>query len=309
MAEARPSDNLPESARPPISESSPKEERRDVWGKAQVLVPMMMPLALFVLGFWGNNVLTKDQERRAFVDLLSRREEADSTLRKDMFSKVIDQFIGQRVPPDLDTRILHLELLAYNFHESIDLGPLLKQAYDDSLHQQATPVQRKRLRKLAMDIASREVEALRDWGCVLQGDVLFEKLLEENVLVGVIQQGCPSKGTDSPAKWFRLDVMTNPTVTEVRKQTELDVMLSVRTNEQTRDQEKRMEFTVSPFDFPMIDNVRLADRTRASVVMTRVDDGGVTLSLVYFPATRSSLRDKPFHDEVLRMLNSSPTRR
>ena len=309
MAQAKSAEKPPEPEVVPEAAGAPETKPRDAWDKAQVLVPVMMPLALFVLGFWGNNVLKRDQERRAFVELLSRREESDSTLRKDMFAKVIDQFIGQKVPPDLDTRILHLELLAYNFHESIDLGPLLKQAYDESLSRQATPEQRKRLHRLAMDIATREVEALRDWGCVLEGDVPFDKLLKENVLVGVIQKACPSNGGDSPAKWFRLDVMTNPAVTDVRRQTEVDVMLTVRSSEKALDQEKRVEFTVSPFDFPMIDNVRLEDRTRASVVMTRVHDGGVTLSLVYFPATRSSLRDKPFHDEVLRMLNYSPAER
>lgn len=59
---------------------------------------------------------------------------------------------------------------------------------------------------------------------------------------------------------------------------------------------------VSPFDFPMIDNVRLGDGGRVSMVMTRVDDGGISLALVYFPDTRTSLKDRPFHDEVLRAL-------
>jgi hypothetical protein len=286
---------------------APEKQLRDGWDKAQILAPVMMPLALFILGWWGNNVLQRDQERRAFVELLSRREEADSTLRKDMFAKVIDQFIGQKVPSDLDTRILHLELLAYNFHESIDLGPLLKQVYEESWRsRQATSAQRKRLHRLAMDIVAREVEALRDWGCVLEGSVDFDELLQKNVLVGVIKKSCGSNGPELPGKWFRVDVMTNPEATDVRRQTEFDVMLSIRHSEDASSQEKRVEFTVSPFDFPMIDNVRLEDRTRASVVMTRVHDGGVTLSLVYFPASRTSLKDKPFHDEVLRMLNHTP---
>ncbi|MBL8176818.1 MAG: hypothetical protein JNK48_19230, partial [Bryobacterales bacterium] len=58
-----------------------------------------------------------------------------------------------------------------------------------------------------------------------------------------------------------------------------------------------------------IDNVRLEDRSRVSVVMTRLDEGGVTLSLVYFPGSRTSLKDKPFHDEVLRTLEDPRARR
>jgi hypothetical protein len=56
----------------------------------------------------------------------------------------------------------------------------------------------------------------------------------------------------------------------------------------------------------MIDNVRLGNGGgRVSIVMTRVDDGGVTLALVYFPDSRTSLKDKPFHDEVLKALEQT----
>ena len=77
----------------------------------------------------------------------------------------------------------------------------------------------------------------------------------------------------------------------------------------TPGKEEQFEFTVSPFDFPLIDNVRLGGGGgRVSVVMTRVDDGGVTLALVYFPDSRTSLRDKPFSDEVLKTLESASAR-
>jgi len=59
---------------------------------------------------------------------------------------------------------------------------------------------------------------------------------------------------------------------------------------------------VGPFDFPLIDNVRLSDRGRAALAMTRVDDSGATIVFSYFPDTRTSLRDKPFQDEVMRTL-------
>ena len=290
------------------SQQPGEKKHRDAWDKCQILFSALMPLALFALGYWGNQALEADQNRRAFVELLSRREESDSTLRKDMFGKVIEQFIGKNNPADLDTRILHLELLTYNFHESIDLGPLLKQVYEESwTNQKATAQQRKRLQKLAVDIATRELDALRESGCVETAEVEFEKLLKDMVLVGIIQKTCP-ENRELPSKWFRVDVMTNPAATDVRKLTEVDVMLSVRPNEKAQDREKRVEFTVSPFDFPMIDNVRLEDRSRVSVVMTRVHDGGVTLALVYFPGSRTSLKDKPFHDEVLRTLTESPKR-
>ncbi|MBL8219874.1 MAG: hypothetical protein JNL62_11625 [Bryobacterales bacterium] len=286
-----------------------EKKPRDRWDKLQIVISALMPLALFALGFWGNHALQQDQRRRAYVELLSRREEAESNLRKDMFAKVIEQFVGTG-KGDLDTRVLNLELLAYNFHESIDLEPLLKQVYVQALNDtRATSDQRKRLQRLAQDIAGRELEALRESGCVHEGYLEFDTLQREKQALKVIQGYCGGVGTHLPAKWFRVDVTTNPEVTDMRKQTEVDVVLSVRPNEKALGEEKRLTFTVSPFDFPMIDNVRLEDRSRVSVVMTRLDEGGVTLSLVYFPGSRTSLKDKPFHDEVLRTLEDPTARR
>lgn len=283
--------------------SPPK--RRDGWEIAQILSSLMMPLALFALGYLGNQALEADQNRRAYVELLSRREESDSTLRKDMFGKVIDQFINKNNPLDLKTRILHLELLAYNFHESIDLKPLLNQVYEESLAGgDPGQTQRKRLQKLATDIGERELESLRNSGCVIEtGDVSFEDLRKDHVLNRVLEWECPeSKSKGLTRKWFRVDVLTNPVATNLKRQSEVDVRLRAGASA-TAKAEKDFVFTVTPFDFPMIDNVRLEDRTRVSVVMTRVDDGGVALKLVYFPAARTSLKDKPFHDEVLTTLS------
>jgi hypothetical protein len=102
--------------------------------------------------------------------------------------------------------------------------------------------------------------------------------------------------------------MTNPETTDLRTQTEVEAVLSIRPREDAQDQEKRIEFTISPFDFPLIDNVRLENRSRVSIVMTRVDDGGVTLTLVYFPGSRTSVKDKPFNDEVIKTLEEARAR-
>ena len=284
-----------------------EKKPRDRWDKLQILIAGLMPLALFGLGAIGNRALQEDQRRRAYVELLSRREEAESNLRKDMFGKVIEQFIGTG-KGDLDTRILNLELLAYNFHESIDLEPLLRQVYVQAWSDsRATTLQRKRLQKLAQDISAREIDALRESSCIKEGYLDFDTLQRENVALKVIQDNCGPHG-GLHGKWFRVDAMTNPEVTDLRRQTEVDVVLSVRPNEKALNEEKRLSFTVSPFDFPMIDNVRLEDRSRVSLIMSRVDDGGVMLTLVYFPGSRTSLKDKPFHDEVLRTLDESGMR-
>ena len=60
---------------------------------------------------------------RVYTELMSSREQAESGLRKDMFLSVIQVFLR----PDaaaLEGKMLDLEMLAYNFHESLNLKPI-----------------------------------------------------------------------------------------------------------------------------------------------------------------------------------------
>jgi len=61
-------------------------------------------------------------------------------------------------------------------------------------------------------------------------------------------------------------------------------------------------FVVGLFDFPMIDNTRLSGSERCAVSLTVLNPNVVSLALAYFPASRASLKDKPYYDEVMRDL-------
>jgi hypothetical protein len=288
----------------------PEDKKRDLWDKAQILLDplgkILTALLVVYLGYLANRALDRDQKRRAYVELLSRREEADESLRKDMFGKIIDQFIAPN-KSDLDNRILNLELLTYNFHESIDLGPLLKQVYAQSWSdRRATSSERKRLQNMAQDVVGQEMVALVEAGCKAEAQVQFDKLEKNYVEPEFLTCTCPAKN-GLPAKSFSADVIANPEIPDLRRDTEVDIVLtahSIPAGKRAADSEDRFEFTVNPFDFPLMNNFRLRNGGgRVSMAMTRLDDGGVTLALVYFPDSRTSLRDKPFYDEVLKALD------
>jgi hypothetical protein len=61
-------------------------------------------------------------------------------------------------------------------------------------------------------------------------------------------------------------------------------------------------FVVGLFDFPMIDNTRLSSGERCAVSLTVLNPSVVSVALVYFPASRASLKDKPYYDEVIKDL-------
>src|SRR5215510_6954502 len=97
---------------------------------------LALPLVTLVLGYWFNASLNERQQVesniRLYAEMMGRREEADSNLRKDMFNSILTTFMSKDPSLKLSSeelvrqQILSLELLAYNFHESLDIGPLFK---------------------------------------------------------------------------------------------------------------------------------------------------------------------------------------
>ena len=66
--------------------------------------------------------------------------------------------------------------------------------------------------------------------------------------------------------------------------------------------ETEAQFWVGPFGFPMIDNTRLSRSERCSVSVIRILDNAVTVAISYLPASRASLKDKPYYEEMTRQL-------
>src|SRR5512136_2036743 len=99
--------------------------RKDPWRWLQILV---IPVTTLIIGQYASSWQEKESARRTYADMMNRREEAESALRKDMFQTAILPFL-QRKTDDMEASVLRLELLASNFHESLDLSPLFKDAY------------------------------------------------------------------------------------------------------------------------------------------------------------------------------------
>jgi len=66
-----------------------------------------------------------------------------------------------------------------------------------------------------------------------------------------------------------------------------------------------VDFDVGFFSSPMIDNTRLSNDQRVAIVLTDMSPFGANVSLVYFPGSRASLREKPYYEEILRKLAES----
>jgi len=307
-----------------------------------------MPLVTLIVGYVLNSSLnvsqTRDSNLRLYADMMGRREESDSALRKDMFQSILSSFVqptaGQATNPE--SQVLNLELLAYNFHESLDLGPLFRHVQRQLQSRGASgqaPANAKdleyRLERVAEEVKERQLAAISDSGSVERGELDVNMGGAEAWFLGKStiplkagqQRGaatiCLSLRSSDPtsvtagerSRQFRVEYLS---YSADRREVELSVAVSKplpladceRIQEPAAERantETTVQFWAGPFGFPMIDNTRLTGSERCSVSVIRIVENSVTLAIAYFPASRASLKDKPYYDEVLNDLLRQPS--
>jgi hypothetical protein len=238
-----------------------------------------------------------DTNVRIYTELMSRREEADSALRKDMFVSIIQSFLRPGAST-LDEKVLNLELLSYNFHESLNLKPLF--VYLEKQVRSSSDPQRKdfldRLYKVATGITRKQLLVLEGAGQKKDRLVDFDNFKQSP---GGFPLDDASLTLDGVTRQFSLFVLS------ADKQTrEINVRLEVKTPKDTAGamETSSVEFWVGYFDFPMIDNTRLTHDQRAAVVLNAFEDGSADITLAYFPGSYASLKEKPYYQEVIQNL-------
>ena len=126
----------------PRRDPSAPGRRKDRWDKAEIILKpvggLLTAIAIATIGFLGSNYFEKKQATetnlRLYTELMNKREEAENSLRTDMFGKIFDTFLSpasaQREPQDrlgrISDEILSIELIARNFHEFLDIKPLFR---------------------------------------------------------------------------------------------------------------------------------------------------------------------------------------
>jgi len=324
------------------------EKKGRTWIEISQVVAM--PLVTLVVGYLLNSSIsssqTRDSNLRLYADMMGRREEADSALRKDMFQSILQTFVsspGGR--GDAEAQVLNLELLAYNFHESLDLGPLFKHVQRQLTAKAAEARDPKvqtlvwRLERVAEEVKERQLAAISESGSVERGELDVTRMGSDAWSLGRSlvrlkpgeMRGGATLCLSFTAADFGMTASAAPRVPHYRQfriefldfaadRREVELALAVsrplEREQCERIQEAAIEranieteaqFWVGPFGFPMIDNTRLSRSERCSVSVIRILDNSVTVAISYFPASRASLKDKPYYDEVLQDLLRNPS--
>lgn len=278
---------------------------KDWWDKATIILHpvggLLAALAVAGLGFFGSQFLEKRQSEetraRFYSELISKREEADSALRKDMFMSIIQSFLKPE-SASIDDRIVKLELLAYNFHESLNLKPLFVQLATDisKLPSPAKSLQADRLEKVAREVVRKEMVVLEGVGASFERNVDFDDVAKS-----------PGGFALDPGR-LTLDQIGREFAIVVKKvdipAKEIYVRLEVKTpREGSADVETDdAEFWTDYYDFPMIDHTRLSRDQRCAVVIKNFGKASARIGLVYFPGSYASLKEKPYIQEMIKNL-------
>ena len=94
---------------------------KDFWDRLQIVLSpvggLLTAIAVASLGIAGSRTLERQQSNEAklrlYSELMTRREESEATLRKEMFQSIIGSFFDPQTA-SLDTKLLKMELLAQN---------------------------------------------------------------------------------------------------------------------------------------------------------------------------------------------------
>ena len=264
---------------------------RDWWRWLQILV---VPLTTVIVGQYASNWQEKERARRTYADMMNRREEAESALRKDMFQTTILPFL-ERKTDDMEASVLRLELLASNFHDSLDLSPLFKDVYRTLSARRRADAEEliKRLTFSAQEVVRLEAEALREASAVRTGIVDLESLKQGPVAL-FEDQALSLPGSSGPPRTFRVEVLTHD-----ERQKEFLVRLTVwHAGEPPVMELQTKPFRVGPFDFPLIANTRLAGGDRVAFTFDGAAEDVAQIMLIYFPGSRASLKDKQYYEDM-----------
>ncbi len=293
-----------------------EQHKRDIWDKFSMILQagggLLTAVTVALIGFIGSNYL-KDRENadtasrekmqsnetnvRIYTELMSKREEAESALRKDMFVSIIQSFLRPG-SASLDERVLNLELLSYNFHESLNLKPLF--IYMDKQIQRSNDPAKKdfqdRLYKVATEISLKQMLVLESAGAKADRDVDFDVFKENPGGIPLEPVSLTVEGTQRQFSLFVLEAD--------KKTRELKMRMEVRTAKDTLGnmETSTAEFWVGFFDLPMIDNTRLTNDQRCAIVLNSFEDGLANITLAFFPGSYASLKEKPYYQEVVQNL-------
>ena len=222
---------------------------------------------------------------------------------------------------DLNGRLVALELLALNFHDSLNLSPLFWQMDHLIAHlgKRADPQLREHLTRVSQGVKDRqmavlapddfakplpvELAAVPSIALPTEGCVAIEALTKGGQDASTVE--VDAGYTDNPAQGLPALHQRRFSVAVECKDPLQQRLRVIVTDPSTR---RRWIFWVDVYDFPLVTFTALSRDERFALVLDRYDDGDgmAWLRMAYFPASRSGAKDKPHVADVMSRLAIPP---
>jgi hypothetical protein len=286
---------------------------KDAWDKAEIVLHplggLITAITIAMVSYFASDYINKNQENEAktrlYTELMSKREESESALRKDMFTSIIGTILKDSAT--MDEKILQLELLAYNFHESLNLTPLFtylnrrnnNETRDPKLHHDY----RKRIFDMSKEVTTKQLASL-------EGVATIEKFV-------YFYDSLAFNANDTFSCIFVDSILDGRQIIPIRHLVHLTIQEKDTLNSSVRvglkiltripekeDKVADPSFNIDFFEFPMIDNTRLINDKRCAVVLRDFDSANqfIELDLIFFPGSHSSLKERPYYDDIVAKL-------
>jgi len=262
----------------------------------------------------ANERANADSKIRLYSELLNKREEADNTVRRDVFDKLMSRYLSP-AHTDLDSKVVVLELLALNFHDSLNLSPLFWQL-DRQIDKAVAPKRvalRAQLDRVALAVKNRQVALLApddnpatyhvelaqvpplagDGNCGALPTELAQTAQQRTVLEVLAGYQDTSAGAApiQHQRKFYLEIECHD-----RKERRLSLIVEDGASG------RRWHFWLDTYDFPLVNFTRVSRDERFALVLDNYEEGFAKLRFVYFPSTRGGAKDKPYIADVMSQL-------
>ena len=287
--------------------------KKDLWDKLSIILEpvggLITAITIAMVSYYASDYINRNQENEAktrlYTELMSKREESEAALRKDMFSSIINSLLRENVT--MDEKILQLELLAYNFHESLNLTPLFtylnRKNNSDTKDQALRSSYRERLFNMSKEVTSKQLASLEGVASVEKFVYFYDSLaFNPNDTFSCVF-------LDSIVNGKKIDSIKHIVHLTILEKDEVNSSVKVRLKVATRmpgKQDKVVDpsFTIDYFEFPMIDNTRLINDKRVAAVLRDFDPVNkfIEMDVIFFPGSHSSLKERPYYDDIVAKL-------
>lgn len=241
-----------------------------------------------------------EQQFRLYTDLMSKREESDTAVRRGLFDKLMGTYLAPN-PGDMGKRLVALELLSLNFHDALNLSPLFWELANDIGKSPAGKARddfSEHLDRVASQVKTRQASLLEADGRRQDFDVDLNHSFNggdaPSFRVKVPRVREDGNGAELAPREFDVSVVAHD---PVHRRLKITI---------TSPGVKTLAFWLDPYDFPLVNFSRISRDERIAVVLHRYNNRPefMTASLVflYFPSWRSGAKDKPYLDDLIARL-------